>query len=164
MSKVYEEKFGKKKVTQEQMRVFCQRPGAVDENGKIEYHTEQHHKKECDVNEIIKKYDKTGLITHISKFEAKYGDLSGAEFQLMQNKVATAKNMFNELPAEIRKEFDNDPAKLLSFMDDPENRDKAIELGLINEKWTEGTDGLGEHVKDGENVNKGEQKDTEVSE
>lgn len=42
-------------------------------------------------------------------------------------------------------------------MEDPSNRDEAIELGLIDKNWTENTDGLGEHVPEGQNVKK--QKD-----
>ena len=154
MSKIYLETFGKVKAKKADLRKFYQRPGKVDENGKIKYFTEQHHKLECDVNNIIKKYDRTGLINHISQIEAKYGDLTGLEFQKMQNIVAGAKSMFNELPVEVRKEFDNDPQKLITFMENPENRERAIELGLIDKEWTEETDGLGEHVALGGNVKK----------
>jgi len=164
MSKKYLEEFGKKKISKSQMRIFCQRHGSVDENGNIQYTTEQHHKLECDVNNIIKKYDKTGLITHISKIEAKYGDLTGMDFKKMRDQVANATSMFEALPAEIRKEFENDPAKLITFMEDPGNRQRAIELGLIDKEWTEETDGLGEHVKEGENVKKGEEETVQSTE
>lgn len=135
-----------------EMRLLCQRPGKKDAEGKPLYFTEQHHKRECDINYIIKKYDKTGLITHISKIEGEFGDLSGLDFKVMQDKVANAKTMFEMLPSKIRKEFKNNPYELLSFMDDEKNREKAIALGLINRDWTEETDGIGEHVKIGENV------------
>lgn len=151
MSLKYAEKFGGAVgTTTPEMREHCKRPGKQDENGKPIYFTEQAHKKECDVNNIIKKYDKNGLITHVSKFEAKFGDVSGVDFQAMQEKVANAQSMFNQLPVEIRSEFENNPAKLLKFMDNPDNRDRAIELGLINKDWTEDTDGLGEHVLENE--------------
>ena len=154
MSKEYRDKFGKTKPKKEVLRKYYQRPGKVNEKGEIQYFTEQHHKLECDVKHIIQKYDKTGLIHHVSKIEAKYGDLTGLEFQNMQNVVAGAMSMFNELPAEIRKEFDNDPQKLIHFMDDSNNRDRAIELGLIDPQWTPETDGLGEHVVEGGNIKK----------
>ena len=132
MSNEYYLKFGNKKPTKEQFRKFLQRPGRMDEEGNPIYTTEQSHKAECDVNEIIKKYDRTGLITHVSSFEAKFGDLTGHDFQNMQNQVAQARNMFEALPAEIRNRFENDPSQLLTFMEDPSNRDEAIELGLIS--------------------------------
>ncbi len=133
------------------MRTWCQRPGAKDNDGNIVYLTEQSHKNQCDVNRIIEKYDKSGIITHVSKFEGKFGDTTGADFQSMQQTVANARNMFNELPADIRSRFENDPTNLLTFMEDESNRDEAIKLGLINPQWTPETDGLGEHVKEGEN-------------
>jgi len=156
MSKIYREKTGKmnKSTTTEEMRTFCQRPGKQDEDGNPIYFTEQAHKNECDINHILMKYDKTGLITNVSKFEGHFGDISGQDFKQMQDQIATAKTMFNQLPVEIRNRFDNKPAELLTFMDNPENRNEAIELGIIRKDWTPETDGLGEHVKEGENIKK----------
>ncbi len=159
MSKAFREQFGNSVISREDMRIWCQRPGSVDKNGDIVYFTEQSHKNMCDVNNIIKKYDKTGLIAHLSKMEARFGDMTGLEFKEAQDQIILAKNMFAQLPPEIRKKFENDPAKLLEFMEDPNNRQEAIKLGMIKQSWTEETDGLGEHVLDGENVEKGEQVD-----
>jgi len=39
-------------------------------------------------------------------------------------------------------------------MEHEENREEAIKLGLINSNWTDETDGLGEHVEIGDNVEK----------
>ncbi len=36
-----------------------------------------------------------------------------------------------QLPATVRAEFENDPAKLLDFMDNEKNHDKAREMGLL---------------------------------
>ena len=154
MSKAFREKFGNKKVSKSEMRTWCQRPGARNKDGTILYFTEQHHKDTCDVNNIIKQYDRDGLISHTSKFEAKFGDLSGLDFKAMQDKVIEAVNMFGELPSEIRNRFDNSPAELIRFMDNADNRDEPIKLGLIDERWTPETDGMGEHVKEGGNVKK----------
>lgn len=154
MSLAFKEKFGDKKVTKEQMRKWCQRPGKKDKAGNNVYVTEQAHKELCDVNNIIKKYDTQGVITHVSKMEAKFGDMTGMDFKSMMDQITDAQNMFNDLPSEIRNRFDNSPVKLLDFMDNPENRKEAIELGMIKEIWTPETDGLGEHVKLGENVEK----------
>jgi phage internal scaffolding protein len=129
------------------MRIFCQRPGRQDKDGNPIYFTEQAHKNQCDVNHIIQKYDKTGLINHISRIEAKFGDLTGDDYKTMADRVINAQNMFNDLPAEIRKRFENSPENLLRFMDDPNNRNEAIQLGLIHENWTPDSDGLGEHIQ-----------------
>lgn len=144
--------------TTPEMRAFCQRPGLVGDDGRPQYRTEQVHKDICDVNNIIRQYDKRGLITHVSKIEAKYGDLSGLDFKHMQDTICNAKKMFEELPSKIRNRFKNDPKELIEFMDDPENREEAIQLGIINAGWSPETDGLGEHVKEGENILKREQE------
>lgn len=156
MSRALALKFGNKKLTKKEMRDWCKRPGKMDEDGNPIYFTEQHHKKECDVNEIIRKYDKTGLISHVSRFEGQFGDLTQMDFKEAQDLIINSKRMFDELPSKIRKRFDNDPGELLKFMENPDNRQEAIELGIIQKEWTEETDGLGEHVKVGENVKKEE--------
>lgn len=149
MSKAYCELAGVAGIptTSQMMREHCQRPGTRDEDGKIVYFTEQHHKKECDVNLIIKKFDKTGLITHVQKLEARYGDVTGLDFRKAQDLVINAQSMFDDLPADIRKRFRNDAGEFLEFMENADNRDEAIKLGLIDTEFTEETDGLGEHVK-----------------
>lgn len=154
MGKFYREITGEmgSPTTDPAMRHFFQQPGRTDENGKPVYFTEQAHKKQCDINEIIKKYDRHGLITHVSKFEARYGDLTGIEFKDAQDLVTNATRSFNELPANIRSFFENSPEKLLTFMENPDNREKAIELGLIDRRWSPETDGIGEHVPEGGNV------------
>jgi hypothetical protein len=38
------------------------------------------------------------------------------DFETMQNRVAEAHSLFEDLPAEVRFKFDNKPAELLKFM------------------------------------------------
>lgn len=142
------------------VKEWCKRPGRFDEDGII-YTTEQSHKEMCDINNIIAKYNRTGLITHVSKIEGYMGDMTGNDFHEMQNKIAKAVSMFNDLPSEIRKRFKNNPENLLQFMEDPNNREEGIELGLINKRWTKETDGFGEHVKEGENIEEPEKVNPE---
>ncbi len=152
MSSKFLEKFGTKKVSKQEIRNFLKKPGKHDGDGNIQYTTEQSHLDQCDVNKIIRKYDRDGIITHVSRFEAKFGDMTGMDFKTMSDKIANAQSMFNELPVEIRNRFDNNPENLLTFMEDPENREEAIKLNIIKKEWTPETDGLGEHIKQGENV------------
>ncbi len=44
-----------------------------------------------------------------------------------------AQENFMRLPANIRKRFDNDPAQLIEFINDPNNLDEAINIGLAKE-------------------------------
>ena len=47
------------------------------------------------------------------------------------NRVIAAQDEFEALPAQIRARFDNDPAKLIEFLENSENRPEAEELGLV---------------------------------
>lgn len=144
MSRAYAEKLQKEKKVD--MRKWCQRPGKRTEDGKIQYFTQQNHKRECDVNWIIRKYDKTGILDHVQRIEARYGDVTGADFRKAQDLFINAHNMFNDLPADIKKRFRQSPAEFLEFMENPANRDEAIKLGLIKADSPPEKDGLGEHV------------------
>jgi phage internal scaffolding protein len=96
--------------------------------------TEQNHKDETDINNIVRKYNKTGLIDHLNQFEKQYGDMTGYDYQDAMNTVAAANTMFEGLPSSIRNQFDNDPAKFINFVDDQANADKLIDMGLAKPK------------------------------
>lgn len=95
--------------------------------------TEQHFKDECDINNIVARYQETGVLPQGDR-QPLFGDF--AEFpQDLQSSQAyfdDAQERFMQLPATLRKEFDNDPVKLLRFVADDNNRQRAIELGLID--------------------------------
>ncbi len=94
--------------------------------------TQQNFKDETDINNILAKYAKTGLIDHINKYGGHYSEMPDeSDFHAAMNLVTNAQSMFAELPSGIRANFDNDPALFLDFLDDPENRDEAIEMGLF---------------------------------
>lgn len=59
-----------------------------------------------------------------------WGDFSDVDFMDAQNMILQVKTSFLELPSRIRNLFDNDPAQVIRFVNDPDNRDKAIQLGL----------------------------------
>ena len=95
--------------------------------------TQQQFADECDVNNILANYARTGDISLISKGQGFYGDASDypVDFNTAMQIVLDAQDRFDELPSRVRERFDNDPAKFLTFIDNPENRDEAIKLGLI---------------------------------
>lgn len=79
--------------------------------------TEQGHKKLCDVNAIMAKYVKTGLAPQM-KAEARYEDVSGlGDYFEALLKVNAAHDSFMSLPAELRKQYDNDPGKFIQDME-----------------------------------------------
>lgn len=95
--------------------------------------TQSQFAAECDINNILARYQKHGTLTHINKASANYGDFTSVDdYQTSMNKIIEAEKTFNSLPSSIRKRFGNDPAQLIGFVTDDKNREEAIKLGLIN--------------------------------
>lgn len=108
-------------------------PTALDCTGD-KIRTKQSFKKECDINVIMDRYRKTGIMTEsaISKRQLNFGDVSMAtDFHESQNQLIEAQKAFNTLSSKIRTRFNNSPADLLDFMANEENKTEAIELGII---------------------------------
>ena len=98
--------------------------------------TQQQFAEEADINNIIASYNTTGLLTNPllqSAREPLYGDFSNLpeDYLQVQNQLLEAQTQFMELPAKIRQRFNNNPADLISFLQNPENVEEAISLGLV---------------------------------
>lgn len=94
--------------------------------------TKQEFVEECDINSIMRNWDSTGLIQHQSANPPTYGNFDqGINYQTALNAIIEADEQFGNLPSAIRTRMGNSPAKLLDFLQDPENREEAIKLGLI---------------------------------
>lgn len=93
--------------------------------------TEQQFAKECDVNEIMRKFMKTGQVTHLAKHQGQFVDVSEIpDLHTAMIQVAAAQQTFDLLPAELRKRFGNSPVNMVEFLQDPSNDDEAVKLGL----------------------------------
>ena len=93
--------------------------------------TEQHHAETCDINKILAQFMETGILPTSTK-DPQYGDVSEHDFQEVQNQLANAKTLFEELPDPVKAQFDNKPFKFLHFAEDPKNMDALVEMGLAN--------------------------------
>lgn len=92
---------------------------------------QQQFKDQSDLNVLFAKYLETGEMPQIQE-TLTYGNFEGVfDFQSAMNAVRAAQETFDQLPARIKNRFDNDPQKLLQFMNDDENREEAIFLKLI---------------------------------
>ncbi len=95
--------------------------------------TKQSFLEETDINNILAKYQKTGLATHVNKYEGRYGDMpEQSEFHEAMNTITEANSMFAELPSSIRGRFKNDPAAFLEFIHNEDNRDELVEMGILD--------------------------------
>lgn len=93
--------------------------------------TEQCHKQKCNVNNIIGQYRKTGLLQQRLQ-SGVYGDFTSIEdYQTNLHRIQDAQGDFAALPSAIRKRFHNNPGELVEFALNPQNRQEAIELGLL---------------------------------
>lgn len=94
--------------------------------------TVQAHAGDCDINEIIRRSQIAGGLP-ISNKVAQYGDFTqipstheAFEF------VRLASEAFMTLDWKLRERFDNSPQKMIDFLNDANNRDEAVKLGLVN--------------------------------
>lgn len=97
-----------------------------------ESRTKQSFRDECDINRIMARYQATGTLDFIQKREARYADVSALDYQEAAFLVAGAQSMFHDLPSALRARFENDPAQLLAFLENPANLQEAVQLGLVN--------------------------------
>lgn len=120
---------------------YSRRPAAglsFDDSSRCRSRAKQSFAKEADINHIMARYMKTGILVDPalagSARRPMYGDFfNSADFLAMQNSLACVRSVFDQLPASVRAEFSNDAARMLDFISDPANLDRAISLGLLAE-------------------------------
>lgn len=93
--------------------------------------TKQEFAEECDLNVLMKRYEKTGVPPSFKAVPPRYVDAADMpDFQTCLQVVADAERQFMALPARVRSEFENDPAKFVEFASDPANLDQMRKWGL----------------------------------
>lgn len=94
--------------------------------------TKQSHKAECDIHNILKQYEKTGIITHVQSARPTYDDLpSDVDYQSAMNTLISAQAAFADLPSKVRSHFDNDPQNFLAAFTDPAQEQALRDFGLL---------------------------------
>jgi len=92
--------------------------------------TKSDMKEESDINFIMAKYQRTGMIEFASRHEPEYMETDPVDFQEAMNTVNEANAMFADLPSSARKRFSNDPAEFLAFVQEEGNQEELYRLGL----------------------------------
>lgn len=85
--------------------------------------TEQHHESECNINNIVKRFMKTGDMTLLQKRKSFFMDLSQipSSYQDALQFVGQVAENFEALPAVVRAAYENDPQKFMEAVKiDPE--------------------------------------------
>lgn len=97
--------------------------------------TDQSQKKECDVNSIMRKFRKTGQITHLSQRQGVYADVSQIpDLMGAMEQISFVQSAFDALPSELRFKLQNKPENLVDYLNDPKNDEEAIKYGLKTRK------------------------------
>lgn len=95
--------------------------------------TRQEFTDECDINKLMARYEKIGIISHVNQATPQWGDFTNIpDFAEAQQMFVNATAAFMALPASLRRDFDNDPRKFVDAMQSPsdELRARLLELGL----------------------------------
>ena len=115
---------------------FIVKPRKPGKTGRKKLHmygetvTKQSFKDDCDINLIMAKYVKTGVIDNVRDNPPEYGFASSDDFRQSMEIVSKANSMFENMPSKIRNKFENDPAKFLDFVQDEKNLPEMQEMGL----------------------------------
>lgn len=97
--------------------------------------TEQHHARACDVNTIMAKYLKSGVIDHIKQYEPQFGDVSNLDFKTSMDQVAAVKSEFHNLPAFVRDHYKQDPGAYLDAVSTEEGIEELRKLKPPGQKY-----------------------------
>ena len=95
--------------------------------------TEQHHKDSVDINNVLEKFQRTGVLEHRNEYRGQYGFVDSITYQEAMLTVVRGKELFNSLPAHIKKRFQT-PEGFLAFVQDPNNAKEMVDLGLAESK------------------------------
>lgn len=91
----------------------------------------QEFAEECDINVLMARYERTGVLNHYSTREPQYLDVTEVpDLQSALQYMQDAQAAFMRLPAVVRKEFDNDPVRFVEYAGDPSNLSQLRQWGL----------------------------------
>lgn len=95
--------------------------------------TQQSHAVDCDLNVLLKRFGvaKDGVIPVLPYPVEAFGEETELDLREALDMVRDAQAHFAALPSALRSRFDNSPAKLWDFVNNPANADEAIKLGLL---------------------------------
>jgi len=89
--------------------------------------TKQSFKNSTDINRILAKAQKTGVISHLTKYGAVYGDFTDMpDLLTAHGRLARGQAIFDDLPSEIRAEFGQSVGEFFKYVNDPANKDDLV--------------------------------------
>ena len=100
--------------------------------------TQQSFKDDQDINTIVKRLGIEDGPMPVAPIDPNYyGDLTNVpDLRTILDLANDARNRFMDLPAKLRARFHNEPSELWNFVQNPENAEEAVRLGLLKEPPT----------------------------
>ena len=98
-----------------------------------ESRTVQDFSKECDINNIVKRAQRTGTIPVLSQGEFVFGVMPNETLQDTMNRYNEVRDYFDALPSDIRLKFGNSPMTFAEWVSKAENWPEAQKMGLIRD-------------------------------
>jgi len=109
---------------------------------------EQHTAHLTDINYLMEKYQPDELAAYMAARNQYRREVLGHDFSLepnmqeARNIIYRSKQEFDELPDDIRLSFKNH-LEFLKFIDNPDNAEKMLKLGILTKKQVENLQGPG---------------------
>lgn len=123
-------------------KLFLATPFNIDDNWSAQFGTEnteptmtqQSDAEDADINVIMKKYGPSGMFPQLTE-PGIGGDFSlVTDYSSAIELIRKADEEFAQVPAQVRRLFNNSAAAYMAFSEKPENLDKMRELGMANKK------------------------------
>lgn len=93
---------------------------------------QQHLADEVNINTIVRTFTRTGQLPqhNLPPLAEDFNQVTS--FQHAMDLVVEARESFQQMPAEVRNRFQNDPARFVDFCSDPENKEEMRKWGLYS--------------------------------
>ncbi len=105
-------------------REHGEQPVLVYDDGR----TKQAFKDDTDINRILARAQKQGSISHLNKYGGEFADFEEFDFLEAQLQIRRAGEIFEALPPELRREFQQSPSMFFEFVNDPANKGRLKEI------------------------------------
>lgn len=98
---------------------------------------QQQYVEETDINVLVKRLGISDRMPAPAVDPRFYGDMGNiVDLRTALDTVREAREHFDALPAPLRARFQNNPALLFDFVNDPANVEEAIKLGVLARERT----------------------------
>lgn len=106
-------------------------PGIKQPSTYEDGRTKQSFAASLDRGAIIRRAQATGSLSHLAQYGreyAVYGHWENIDMLTAMDRVQRGTEIFQALPSELRKEFNQNPAEFFSFVNDPANAERLPEI------------------------------------